>query len=217
MASLNKVFLMGNLTREPELRYTPSGSAVCEFGIAVNRRGQDRDEPCFVEIIVWEKQAEACGKFIQKGSSVFIEGRLQYDQWTDKEQKKRSRLRVTAERVQFLDRREMSGDPSGMTPPPSQPAYRQRQVPQDGPEGGYAPRSQYRTQYQQDGGYQQSGGYQQNGGYPQNNGYQQSYSRPAAPQGNHGGLPPQVPNEPVDMPPPMPPEDIAGNEDDIPF
>ena len=121
MASLNKVFLMGNLTREPELRYTPSGSAVCEFGIAVNRRGQDRDEPCFVEIIVWEKQAEACGKFIQKGSSVFIEGRLQYDQWTDKEQKKRSRLRVTAERVQFLDRREMPGDPSGMPPPPSQP------------------------------------------------------------------------------------------------
>lgn len=213
MASLNKVFLMGNLTREPELRYTPSGSAVCEFGIAVNRRGQDRDEPCFVEIIVWEKQAEACGKFIQKGSSVFIEGRLQYDQWTDKEQKKRSRLRVTAERVQFLDRRDPGEMVGGMTPPQPQvqAGYRQRQVPQDGPEGGYAPRSQYRTQYQQDGGYQQpSAGYQQGG-------YQQSYNRPAAPQVNRGGLPPQVSNDPVDMPPPMPPEDIAGIEDDIPF
>lgn len=199
MASLNKVFLMGNLTREPELRYTPSGSAVCEFGIAVNRRGQDRDETCFVEIIVWEKQAEACGKFIQKGSQVFIEGRLQYDQWVDKEQKKRSRLRVTAERVQFLDRRDgqQGGDPSGM--PPQQTGYRQRQVPQDGPDGGYAPRSQYRTQYQQDPGYQQ-----------------QAY-RPAQPM-NRGGLPPQaMGNDPADLPPPMPPEDIAGIEDDIPF
>ena len=211
MASLNKVFLMGNLTREPELRYTPSGSAVCEFGIAVNRRGQDRDEPCFVEIIVWEKQAEACGKFIQKGSSVFIEGRLQYDQWTDKEQKKRSRLRVTAERVQFLDRRDT--DPAGMPmqqQQPQQQQYRQCQVPQDGPEGGYAPRSQYRTQYQQDGGYPQNNGYQQASGY------QQPYSRPAAPQGMRGGLPPQV-SYPADVPPPMPPEDIAGIEDDIPF
>lgn len=200
MASLNKVFLMGNLTREPELRYTPSGSAVCEFGIAVNRRTQDRDEPCFVEIIVWEKQAEACGKFIQKGSPVFIEGRLQYDQWVDKEQKKRSRLRVTAERVQFLDRRDPQEQGAG-APAPQQAPYRQRQVPQqDGPEGGYAPRSQYRQQYQQDPGYQQ-----------------QSYRR-AEPQGGRGGLPPQAPaNEPADVPPPMPPEDIAGIEDDIPF
>jgi single-strand DNA-binding protein len=202
MASLNKVFLMGNLTREPELRYTPSGSAVCEFGIAVNRRGQDRDETCFVEIIVWEKQAEACGKFIQKGSQVFIEGRLQYDQWVDKEQKKRSRLRVTAERVQFLERRDMpqGGEQPYQQAPQSAPGYRQRQVtPQDGPDGGYAPRSQYRSQYQQDPGYQQ-----------------QAY-RPA-PQMNRGGLPPQAPmNDPADMPPPMPPEDIAGIEDDIPF
>ena len=203
MASLNKVFLMGNLTREPELRYTPSGSAVCEFGIAVNRRTQDRDEPCFVEIIVWEKQAEACGKFIQKGSPVFIEGRLQYDQWVDKEQKKRSRLRVTAERVQFLDRRDSQAEPGAPAPQQQsypQQSYRQRQVPQqDGPEGGYAPRSQYRQQYQQDSGYQQN-------------------YRQAEPQGSRGGLPPQAPrNDPADVPPPMPPEDIAGIEDDIPF
>ena len=107
-ASLNKVLLMGNLTREPELRYTPgTNSAVCEFGIAINRRfiqnGQEKDETCFLDIVVWGKQAESCSRFLQKGASVFIEGRLVYDTWTEKDtQKKRSRIRVTAERVQFL-------------------------------------------------------------------------------------------------------------------
>ena len=108
MASLNKVLLMGNLTRNPEIRYTPSGSAVCEFGMAINRRfmqanGQERDETCFVDIVVWGKQAESTSRFLQKGSSVFIEGRLVYDQWEEKDtQKKRSRLRVNADRVQSL-------------------------------------------------------------------------------------------------------------------
>jgi len=120
MASLNKVLLMGNLTREPELRYlSGSNAAVCEFGIAVNRRfsqnGQERDETCFLDIIVWGKQAESCSRFLQKGSSVFIEGRLIYDTWTEKDtQKKRSRLRVTAERVQFLSSSRRDGIDSGM-------------------------------------------------------------------------------------------------------
>ena len=112
MASLNKVLLIGNLTRDPELRYLTGGnSAVCEFGIAINRRfmqasGQEKDETCFLEIVVWGKQAETCSRFLQKGSTVFIEGRLVYDQWTEKDtQKKRSRVRVTAERVQFLSGR----------------------------------------------------------------------------------------------------------------
>ena len=97
-ASLNKVLLMGNLTREPELRYTPgTNSAVCEFGIAINRRfiqnGQEKDETCFLDIVVWGKQAESCSRFLQKGASVFIEGRLVYDTWTEKDtQKKRSRM-----------------------------------------------------------------------------------------------------------------------------
>jgi len=91
MASLNKVFLMGNLTRDPELRYIPgTNSAVCEFGIAVNRRfmqagGQEKDETCFVEIVVWGKQAESCSRFLQKGASVLIEGRLVYDQWVERD------------------------------------------------------------------------------------------------------------------------------------
>lgn len=127
MASLNKVLLMGNLTRNPEIRYTPSGSAVCEFGMAINRRfmqanGQERDETCFVDIVVWGKQAESTSRFLQKGSSVFIEGRLVYDQWEEKDtQKKRSRLRVNADRVQFLDRRD---DRAGGEMPPDggQPA-----------------------------------------------------------------------------------------------
>lgn len=114
MASLNKVFLIGNLTREPALRFTPGGSAVCEFGLAINRRftvnGQDKEETCFVDIVVWGKQAENCNRFLTKGASTFIEGRLQLDQWDDKETgAKRSRLRVIAERVQFMSRSEKAG------------------------------------------------------------------------------------------------------------
>ena len=107
MASLNKVFLLGNLTRDPDLRYTPSGSAVCEFGLAVSRRfsanGADQEEVCFVDIIVWSKQAENCKQYLSKGSPALIEGRLQFDQWEDRNGGgKRSRLRVLAERVQFV-------------------------------------------------------------------------------------------------------------------
>ena len=128
MASLNKVFLIGNLTREPELRYTPgSNYAVCEFGIAINRRftqgdGQMKDETCFIEIVVWGKQAESSARFLQKGASVFIEGRLAYDQWTEREtQKKRSRIRVTADRVQFLSTRSADGVPADVVMPDEDP------------------------------------------------------------------------------------------------
>jgi single-strand DNA-binding protein len=107
MASLNKVFLIGNLTRDPELRYTPSGSAVCEFGMAMNRvytsNNERKEEVCFVDVNVWGRQAESCDKYLKKGDPLFVEGRLHLDQWTDKEtQKQRSRLRVVAERTQFL-------------------------------------------------------------------------------------------------------------------
>lgn len=108
MASLNKVFLIGNLTRDPELKYTTNGSAVCEIGMAINRTyttaaGEKREDPCFVDVNVWGKQAEACDKYLKKGAPLFVEGRLQLDQWTDKEtQKQRSRLRVVADRTQFL-------------------------------------------------------------------------------------------------------------------
>jgi len=112
MASLNKVFLMGNLTKDPELRYTPNGSAVTDFGLAINRtytsNGEKKEETCFVDINVWGKQAESTSKYLHKGSPAFIEGRLQLDQWEDKETgRARSRLRVVAERIQFL------GSPKG--------------------------------------------------------------------------------------------------------
>ncbi|MCP4176502.1 MAG: single-stranded DNA-binding protein [bacterium] len=114
MASFNKVMLMGNLTRDPELRYTPSGSAVCDFSIAINRKysagGQEKEEVCFVDIVVWAKQAESCGKYLKKGSAVFVEGRLRNDNWEDKDGRKRSRLRITAERVQFLSSSSRSDD-----------------------------------------------------------------------------------------------------------
>ena len=109
MASLNKVFLMGNLTRNPELRYNPkSGSAVCEFGLAVNRifkgaDGAQKKDTCFVDINVWGHLAETCEKYIQKGSLVLVEGRIQMDTWKDKESGAgRSTLRVVAENIQFL-------------------------------------------------------------------------------------------------------------------
>jgi len=106
MASLNKVFLIGNLTRDPELRYVPSGTPVATFGLAVNRRfvtqqGEKKDEVCFVRVVVFGKQAESCSQHLSKGRLVFIEGRLQYRSW-EQDGQKRNSLDVVAERVQFL-------------------------------------------------------------------------------------------------------------------
>ena len=191
MASFNKVILMGNLTRTPELRYTPGGQAVCEMGLAVNRKfsanGQDKEEVCFVDIVVWAKQAESCGKYLQKGSAVLVEGRLQYDAWEDKEGKRRSRLRVTAERVQFLSSRSNDSTQNNNT----------------GNTNNY---SQNRPQ--QPNGYQGGQNTQNNnvgntGGYNSNKNYQQ----PVAPT---------YQNEPMPPPPPK----VFDNdepEDDIPF
>lgn len=107
MASYNKVLLMGNLTRDPELRYTPQGTAVANLGLAVSRKFRDknqelREEVCFVTVVVWSKQAETCNQYLQKGSPVFIEGALQFRSWEDKSGQKRSVIEVRAERVQFL-------------------------------------------------------------------------------------------------------------------
>lgn len=109
MANLNRVFLIGNLTRDPELRYVPSGTAVASFGLATNRvfntsSGEKKQEVCFVRIIVWGRMAEVCGEYLSKGSPVFIEGRLQYRSWEAPGGGKRSTLEVRAERVQFLGR-----------------------------------------------------------------------------------------------------------------
>ncbi|MDA0692329.1 MAG: single-stranded DNA-binding protein [Nitrospinae bacterium] len=108
MASFNKVLLMGNLTRDPELRYTASGAAVASFGLAVNRKykaGDEwKEEVCFVDITVWAKQAENCAEYLHKGSPVFVEGRLNYQSWESDTGQKRNKLEVVASTIQFLGR-----------------------------------------------------------------------------------------------------------------
>src|SRR5262244_693515 len=117
MASLNKVFLMGNLTRPPELRYTPSGTAVADLRLAVNRNyttqsGEKRDEVCFLTVVVWGKQAESCGEYLDKGSPIMVEGRLQTRDWETKDGQKRSVMEVVAQRVQFMGRGKAVGAPA---------------------------------------------------------------------------------------------------------
>ena len=107
MANYNKVLLMGNLTKDPELRYTPQGTAVCNLRMAVNRKYRNKnqelkEETCFITAVVWNKQAETCNQYLHKGSSLFVEGRLQSRSWEDNAGQKRSVIEVRAERVQFM-------------------------------------------------------------------------------------------------------------------
>jgi single-strand DNA-binding protein len=120
MASYNKVMLMGNLTRDPEVRYTPKGSAVADLALAVNRTytadsGEKREEVTYVDIVLWSKLAELAGQYLKKGRAVFIEGRLQMDTWEDKQTgQKRSRIKVVGENMQFVDsRRDGGGEEEG--------------------------------------------------------------------------------------------------------
>ena len=118
MMSLNKVLLIGNLTRAPELRYTPSGTAVADLRLAVNRNystqsGERREETCFLTVVVWGKQAESCGEYLDKGSQIFVEGRLQTRDWESKDGQKRSATEVVAERVQFMSRTKGAGGGAG--------------------------------------------------------------------------------------------------------
>ncbi len=122
MADLNRVFLIGNLTRDPEVRYTPKGTVVGDLSLAVNttirsQDGQVKEETCFVDVVAWGRQAETAKEYLQRGSPVFVEGRLQFDQWETKEGEKRNRIRVRAERIQFLGRGKSTGNhPSGEEP-----------------------------------------------------------------------------------------------------
>ena len=107
MANFNKVILAGNLTRDPQLSYTPSQTAVCEFGMAINRRykgsdGQQREDTCFVECQAWGKTGEIINQYMSKGRPLLVDGRLTFDSWEGKDGQKRSRLRVTVENFQFL-------------------------------------------------------------------------------------------------------------------
>ena len=133
MASFNKVILMGNLTRDPELRYTPSGTAIAKMGLAVNRvwhdaEGQQKEEVTFVDVDAFGKQAETIGQYMQKGRPILVEGRLKLDQWEDKNTgQNRSRLGVVLERFTFVGGgggQAGGGDaaPQQSAPPPSEPA-----------------------------------------------------------------------------------------------
>lgn len=129
MASLNKVMLIGNLTRDPEVRYTPKGTAVAELGLAVNRvfnsdNGERREEVTFIDVTVWGRGAEIAGEYMKKGRQIFVEGRLQMDTWDDKATgQKRSKIKVVAENTILLGSRGQggggSGEEGGGAPPPA--------------------------------------------------------------------------------------------------
>jgi len=159
MATLNRVFMIGNLTRDPKVRYLPSGRAVGEMRLAASRRfrnsaGDDREETCYVNVVAWGRQAETCGEHLSKGSPVLVEGALRYEEW-EKDQQKYNRLYVQADRVLFLGRPragaaedrargpkqdEEPGVPAEDAAPPARPAEPEPQVPAAsapaGPESG---------------------------------------------------------------------------------
>jgi single-strand DNA-binding protein len=132
MANLNKVMLIGNLTRDPEVKHTPSGKIVAEFGLAINRtwtndQGQKQEDTTFVDVTFWGRQAEFAQQYLTKGRPVYIEGRLQLDSWDDKETgKKRSKLRVVGETFQFLDSKPGGGGGSYSERPKQQSSAPQR-------------------------------------------------------------------------------------------
>ena len=188
MASLNKVFLLGNLTRDPDFRGLPSGQSVCTLGLAVNRRfmnsnGQEQEEPCFVDVSVWGKTAQNCRQYLSKGSQVMVEGRLRLESWEDRNGGgRRSRLVVVAENVQFMNRRSREDNSdNGGYPAPAQ--------------DNFSANNPYQGGYQQNNGFQSNN---QNSFIPQDNYRQSAPPMPEANYGNPGNNPP------------MP-------EDDIPF
>ena len=146
MANVNKVMLLGNITRDLEVRYTPKGTAVCDLGMAVNRirtgdNGERIEEVTYVDVTLWGRQAELAGQYLSKGRSVFIEGRLQLDQWDDKQTgQKRSRLRVVGENMQFIGGQGGSGGNQGGSSAPRQqaPPSEQQQAPPQANQGGAA-------------------------------------------------------------------------------
>lgn len=139
MANVNKVIIIGNVTRDPEVKYTPKGSAVTDVGVAVNRTfstdgGEKREETTFIDVTLWGRQAEIAGEYLKKGRQVYFEGRLQLDSWEDKQSgQKRSKLRVVGENMQFLGSRDGGG--GGGRPPAddeeSAPPPRSQRPPQE--------------------------------------------------------------------------------------
>ena len=146
MPNFNKVLLMGNLTREPELRATPSGTAVCQFGLAVSRsynnpNGERQEETTFVDVEAWGRQAETISKYVTKGNPLFIEGRLKLDTWENKEGEKRSKMKVVLENMQLISQRGEGGGysqsdsapPARESPPASGSANKSEDIEEDVP------------------------------------------------------------------------------------
>lgn len=134
MANLNKVFLIGRLARDPELRYIPSGTAVATFTVATNRAytlasGEKREESCFVRVVAWARQAELCGEYLSKGSPVFVEGRLQSRSWETPEGQKRSTIEVVAQNIQFLSKAPKPGAEGGSLEEVPEQVPRERTAP----------------------------------------------------------------------------------------
>lgn len=128
MPSVNKVILIGNVTRDPEMKYTPKGTAICDIGLALNHTyktdsGEKREEVTFVDVTLWGRTAEVAGEFLKKGRPVYIEGRIQMDTWDDKPTgKKRSKLKITGESLQLLGSRdETPGNAPPAKPSPAKP------------------------------------------------------------------------------------------------
>lgn len=145
MASYNKVILMGNLTRDPELRYTPKGTAIAKIGIAVNRvwtndAGEKKEEVTFVDVDVFGRTAENVGQYMRKGRPIMIEGRLKLDQWDDKQTgQKKSKLSVVAENVQFLGSAPGAGEGGSAAPRPARTGAPAAAAPASEPLEGDAP------------------------------------------------------------------------------
>ena len=137
MASYNRVILVGNVTRDPELRYIASGTAVCDLGLAVNDRkktasGEWVEETTFIDVTLWARTAEVAGEYLSKGSSVLVEGRLKYDTWETPDGQKRSKLRVVGEKMQMLGGRDGGSGNRGGGGGRSAPSPAQQPPPDDG-------------------------------------------------------------------------------------
>jgi single-strand DNA-binding protein len=145
MANFNKVILVGNLTRDPELRYTPKGMAIAKVGLAINRNwtsegGEKKEEVTFVDVDIFGRTAENVAQYMKKGRPILVEGRLRLDQWDDKQTgQKRSRLGVVAETVQFLGSAGGAGDGGGGEPAPRRSAAPSAPAPSSAPEPDMPP------------------------------------------------------------------------------
>ena len=135
MPNLNRVLLMGRLTRDPDLRYTKDGTAICKFGLAVNRTfgtgDQRKEKSTFVDVTMWQRKAEVVAEYFKKGSPIFIEGRLELDQWENDKQEKRSKLYVVAENFEFLERgnKSMAAGEAPAAEPAELPAPKEDDIP----------------------------------------------------------------------------------------